>query len=161
MTTERDGGFTLIELIIVVAIVAVLAVIAVPSFRDMIIATRVRTDASDLYDAMLLARSEAIKRVASVDVVPSGGDWTAGWEVRVGSTVLSKRDAATNSTISADAAGNVTYGISGRISTGVRRLTVSTTASTHPIAARCVLLDASGRPSVRTDTDGNPANGCN
>jgi hypothetical protein len=37
---------------------------------------------------------------------------------------------------------------------------VYTTESTGSITARCVIIDASGRPTIRNDTDGNPANGC-
>ena len=158
---SRGRGFTLIELMFVIVVLAILVTIAAPSMRDMLIATQVRGAASDLYESVILARSEAIKRSASVDVVPTGGDWTTGWKVMVGATVVETREAAPNVTITPNTTGNVTYKLDGRVSSAVRSLTVSTTASTSPIAARCVVLDAGGRASIKTDTDNNAANGCN
>lgn len=145
----------------VIVMLAVLVTLAAPSMRDMLIATQVRGAASDIYESVILARSEAIKRSASVDVVPTGGDWATGWSVKAGATVISTRDAAPNVTITPNTSGNVTYKLDGRVSTAVRSLTVSTTAASHPVAARCVVIDASGRASVKTDTDNNAANGCN
>lgn len=145
----------------VIVMLAVLVTLAAPSMRDMLIATQVRGAASDIYESVILARSEAIKRSASVDVVPTGGDWATGWSVKAGTTVISTRDAAPNVTITPNTSGNVTYKLDGRVSTAVRNLTVSTTAASHPVAARCVVIDASGRASVKTDTDNNAANGCN
>ena len=146
---------------IVVAVVAVLVTLAVPSMRDMLIATQVRAAASDLYESVILARSEAIKRAANIDVVPNAGDWSQGWSIMSGVTVIEKREAPTNVTVTPNTSGNITYRLDGRVSSNVRNLVLSTTASTSSIAARCVIIDASGRASVRTDTDNNPANGCN
>lgn len=145
----------------VIVMLAVLVTLAAPSMRDMLIATQVRGAASDIYESVILARSEAIKRSASVDVVPTGGDWATGWRVMAGTTILGTRDAAPNVTITPNTAGNITYKLDGRVSSAVRNLTVSTTVASRPVTARCVVIDASGRASVKTDTDNNPANGCN
>ena len=155
-------GFTIIELMVIVTVLAILATLAVPSMRDMLIATQVRAAASDLFESVILARSEAIKRGVNVDIVPASGDWKNGWSVMSGGATLESREAATNVTITANAGGNITYRLDGRItSASVRNLTLSTTVATSPVAARCVVIDASGRASIKTDTDGNPANGCN
>lgn len=164
---NRRQGFTIIELMLVMVVLGVLATLAVPSMRDLLIATQVRAAASDLFESVILARSEAIKRAANIDVVPTGGNWGNGWTVMAGTTVIQTRDAATNVTITpTNTAGVVTYGnvtfrLDGRVSTGVRTLTVSTVQAAHPVAARCILIDASGRPSIKTDTDNDPSNGCN
>ncbi len=155
----RQRAFTIIELMITVVIVAILASVAAPSMRDMLLTSKVRTAASDLYESVILARSEAIKRVANVEVAPISSDWKNGWTVQVGSTVLQSRDATTDVLVAANTTGNIIYRLDGRISSDVRSLIFS--SSNTSIAARCVVMDASGRPGIKTDTDGNAANGCN
>ena len=160
MSRRHNAGFTLIEMVVVVAVMAILVTIAVPSFKDMLLGTRVRTTASDLLQAVMLARSEAIKRSASVDVTPAAGGWAQGWSVTVGGVTIETHEAPGSVSIDANAAGSITFRLDGRVSTGVRSLTVYTTEATSNIAARCILIDASGRPTIRTDSDTNPANGC-
>src|SRR5688500_19708986 len=76
------------EALIVVAILGILPTIGVPSMRDLIVASKVKGASSDIYTALIFARSEAVKRNASIDVVPAvAANWGAGWSVRVtGST---------------------------------------------------------------------------
>lgn len=155
------SGFTIIELMITIVILAVLSSIAAPAFREMMVASRVRSAASDLYETVLLARSEAIKRNAAIDVVPAGGGWADGWTVQVASdgTVLSTHEALTGVTVTANSSGNLSFRLDGRVSTNVRQM-VLYTGEYSTIQPRCVNIDAAGRPSVRTDKDGNAANGC-
>jgi type IV fimbrial biogenesis protein FimT len=157
---QKQSGFTLIELITAVAVMAVLVTVAVPSLKDMIYATRVRTTASDLLQAVMLARSEAIKRATNVEVVPYASGWTQGWSIMVGGMTVETIEVPSNVTIVANTGGNITYRMDGRVSSNVRWLSVYTTESSSAIAARCVIIDAGGRPTVRTDLDGNPTNGC-
>lgn len=81
---RTQGGFTLVELVIVVVLFAVLLTVAVPGFRDYMLQNRVKTGAQELFTALLYARSEAVKRNGDVYIVPNGGtsgDWQDGWVV--------------------------------------------------------------------------------
>ena len=152
-------GFTLIEILIVVAIVGVLLSAAVPAFSSFVKAARLRSAASGLYEALTIARSEAIKRNASVSVSAAAGGWQDGWTVKFGTTTLKEWQAEAGVTYrDATGTGDITYGLSGRI-TGTREL-VLYVASDSKIAARCVLVDAGGRVNTRVDKDGDQSNGC-
>lgn len=146
------AGFTLMETMMVVAILAVLATIAAPSMRAFMDSQIVKTPASDLYSSLVLARSEAIKRNAAIEVVPSATDWAQGWRVRVqsGGTVLRAQDSYPRITINASAAGTVTYGSNGRLSTSATAFRVMVPGNPEA-RMRCVLVDVTGRPSVRVD----------
>jgi type IV fimbrial biogenesis protein FimT len=84
---SRQRGFTLIELMIVVTLLAVMLGIGIPSFRGFIAGQRVKTAAYDFATALLVARSEAIKRNTTVTIAPTGS-WIGGWTVAAGGTTI-------------------------------------------------------------------------
>ncbi|MDE2430234.1 MAG: GspH/FimT family pseudopilin [Burkholderiales bacterium] len=69
MTKQR--AFTLIELLAVISIIAIVTSIAIPSFQSFIFTNRISTTTSALHGALLLTRSEAIKRGAPVTICRS------------------------------------------------------------------------------------------
>ena len=73
--TEHEGGFTLVELMIVVAMMAILGSIAYPSLTQSIANNRVRTQSTEILNILAFARSEAISRGTVVTVTPSV-NWT-------------------------------------------------------------------------------------
>jgi type IV fimbrial biogenesis protein FimT len=166
-----SSGFTLTEVLVVVAVLGVLATIGLPQMRDLIASSRLRGVASDLYGSLIFARSEAIKRNGSIDIIPRvASNWGAGWTVRVTGTTqdLSVREAVTSDVTLAGPASTIRYRGDGRLvdpATGSLfaaevPFTVRATDFTH-VPLRCIDVHPSGRPVLKTDKDRNAANGCN
>ncbi|MBI1732628.1 MAG: GspH/FimT family pseudopilin [Gammaproteobacteria bacterium] len=163
-------GFTLIELMITIAVVGVLLGVALPSFQETMKSQRAKSVASDLHLSYLLARSEALKRSASIDMRATGGNWTQGWTVEIQSsgTDLRVNDGSTNVAIGCGSSpnsalgtcpGTVTFTRTGRPQSYTEFR--SYVAELPAVQARCVSVSLTGQPRVTTDTDGNPGNGCN
>ncbi|MBK4735018.1 GspH/FimT family pseudopilin [Noviherbaspirillum pedocola] len=141
----RRGGFTLIELLVTLSIGVVIAGMAYPSFSGLIGTMRAKTVGTDLYAALLRARSEAIKRNASVTLSPVSGAWTNGWSIT---------DPASGNAIDAHAATrgvsitgptSVTYGPAGR-STASAAASFAVAVSSGGGNASCVSVSLSGQP---------------
>ena len=164
---SSTSGFTLIELMIVIAIIGVLAMIGLPSLRNSYNNSMVKTTVSDVHIDMLLARSEAIKRNASVDVAPI----TGGWQIQLVSdgTILKTRndtpdpitvECNINTSAAAEACPNpyVRYTRTGRVSSFIE---VRFYIGNNPnVAMRCLSTTLSGRPYIEVDTDGTTSDGC-
>lgn len=75
-------GFTLVELMITLVVLGVVMAIGIPSFRNMIVSSRVTSNTNEIVTVLQEARMEAIRRRARVVVCPtlngstcSGGNW--------------------------------------------------------------------------------------
>lgn len=142
-----------------VVLLAVLATIAVPSMRDLVATARVRAAATELQATLVRARSEAINRNASVDVVPAGG-WGDGWQLRVGALSLAQHPKLDGVQTTPAAPAAITFRLDGRIASG-QQVIVLSVANAPSVRARCVVLDARGRAAIHIDADHDPTNGCN
>jgi type IV fimbrial biogenesis protein FimT len=135
---RHEVGFTLVELMVTLTVAVILMAVAVPSMKSFTETQKVKTVASDLTTALLLARSEAVKRNGSVVLAPPvAGEWLGGWSVTSGGAVLHRQEAISGVTITT-ALANVTYAPNGRPSTS------GTFQLTGASAVRCIRLDAAG-----------------
>lgn len=88
VSSDKQMGFTLIELMVTVAVMAIVLTVAVPAFTNVINNNRLTSQANELLNSLSFARSEAIRRNADVIFchsqdgascsAPPGGNWQ-GW----------------------------------------------------------------------------------
>ncbi len=147
-------GFTVIELMTVVAILSILALVAAPSLTDMLRAQKVKTLSSELFDDIVFARSEAIKRNGSVTLTPkdttsgSTKDWAKGWDITTtfpAAMTLKSREAANGDTVGTGP-NTLSLGAAGRPTTGAGATFAITQTGLSQSKWRCISVDLSGRP---------------
>jgi type IV fimbrial biogenesis protein FimT len=121
----RCQGFTLVEMLIVLVIIGIMTTVAVPSFSELLGRHRLAAGVNDLHAAILLARSEAVKRGTVVAVRPVQGNWANGWTVATdpdadgrldpGEVVLLQHEALARTTrVTADTTpGYIAFGLDG------------------------------------------------
>lgn len=87
VSCHKQGGVTLVELLVTLTVMAILLAIAVPSFQGMIASSRVRSTTNDIMAMLSQVRQEAIRRGNRVTMCKSAdqtqcttsGDWSQGW----------------------------------------------------------------------------------
>jgi type IV fimbrial biogenesis protein FimT len=159
-SSRMQSGFTLVELIVVLAIGGIIMAIAAPAFNTLVLNNRLKAAVADLQSSLYFARSEAMKRGASVEVTPNSGNWKNGWVVKISAGAELRRGDGFSTTLTAaqSPTGTITYGRNGRLTAGAPDIVLSVSGS--DVSARCLVLDLSGRPKVMVDHDGDPSNGC-
>lgn len=145
------AGFTLVETIMVVAVLAIVVAVAAPSFRDMVLSQRVKNASFDVFSSLSYARSEAITRNTTVTVTPTGGSWSNGWTVTESATGTVLRTQNAVSGISITGPVSVSYNGMGRLNAAATSFSL-TGASLSASNLRCISIDLSGRPVVKTGT---------
>jgi type IV fimbrial biogenesis protein FimT len=118
----------------------------VPLYGNVIAEQRNRAAANELHSALVLARSEAVKRNARVTLSPMP-TWTQGW--RIVSPVAGQPDLLSHTrpagiSIASDAE-DVTFTASGRTTAQVAFEVISDSNSS---SVRCLNLGVDGRASV-------------
>ena len=148
----RQGGLTVIELMVVVTMVAILAALAGPAFQQLIATQRVKSVASALHESLWVARSEALKRndKVSFNFTNSGENSVVGdWKITqssdgTGTAILQQAGSpSVVSTTSTEGDLLLTFNSSGRLTSGG----LSSIKLSVPSANvnRWVCISASGR----------------
>lgn len=145
---RRAQGFTLVELIAALAVLVILASMSAPSFQRLIANARLQAMASDLQAAMMLARSEAVKRNAQVTLTPSQGSWLDGWQVNdANNQVLAQFSAREGVDINSNT-NLVTFQGNGRLNRADVPPEIEVLDPKESGDPRCIRTDRSGRPYV-------------
>jgi len=164
MSRARERGFTLIELMTTITVMVVLLAVAVPAFDSVRLSARINAYATSLVAASQLARSEAVKRNATVTLCASAdgatcatdGHWEAGWIVLWGTTVLRAQPAAAAGYLMRDASStsSLSYDATGL---GVTQATITVCRKNPTVGnqERVVKISATGRTSVTNTTNGS------
>lgn len=150
---RRSRGFTLVEMMVVVVIAAILAGAAAPSFSKAIASQRAKAAGTDVYLALMKARSEAIKRNAAVTLAPKSGGWQNGWQIvnpANPADILEDHGAAAMATITGPA--SVIYRPSGRLQAGSSVSVVVTVGTGASASSQCVAVELSGQPYTKPGT---------
>jgi type IV fimbrial biogenesis protein FimT len=165
-------GFTLVELMVALALAGLLLAAGVHGLGAWLTEQQLRDRADALLNALQLARSEAIKRGARVDVCPAAGacaggalPWEDGWIVVTDAAreaqpaILRERKAADGITIRGNrpVADYVSYTSLGRARRFDGALQMGTFTVCRPgLRARKVVLASSGRARVETAAERCP-----
>ena len=161
-TRSEQRGFTVIELLVTITIMAILLAVAVPSFRDSSVSSQLRSASNNLIASARFARSEAIKRNASVTLCVSSdgqtcgtGGWQQGWIVLTGGTVLKAQSSAPVGYTITEANGQTNLTFPPWVA-GATPATLTVCRKTPSPAAqeRVITIDASGRASTKRTTTG-------
>jgi type IV fimbrial biogenesis protein FimT len=162
---RASAGFTLTELLIVIAIMGVLVAMALPGFGYLSATTKVKNASTEVYLALMRARSEAVKRNRSVSIVANPAGWQAGWQIIADGNndgdfddVASEDDRLVSDqgelkrVSIAMASTSVVFRPTGRIAGAAPSFAVTSEDSDRKVdLQRCVQADLTGRPYVKAE----------
>jgi type IV fimbrial biogenesis protein FimT len=149
--TTKMQGFTLVELMVTVVVIGMLMGVGIPAFMSMIRGNAVVVASNQALGAVLLARSEAVKRETNVVFSSIAG----GWTVTVGATELLRHTVDNNdiAVVSAGAvAGGVTFNSGGRSTAALGagdflRISIAGLAANDG-GQRLICFSPTGRPRI-------------
>jgi type IV fimbrial biogenesis protein FimT len=151
---RRPSGFTLVEMLVTFAIAAVLVALAAPAMTSFLAEQAAAGNADELASDFRFARSEAVKRSASVTVCASsdgstcGEDWTAGWIISAGDNLLKVQNSLRSmDRLDADA-DSVTFASNGLVTDGGGSTFTFVPTGGDTNLQRVVQLDVQGKVQV-------------
>lgn len=168
----KARGYSLIELMVGISMLVVIVGMGIPSFRTTILNNRMSAQVNDFIVMLTYARSEAIKRNASVSVCKSENQtacasdatWADGWIVWVdanggdgvldnGEVILRKGSALEGNNSLTASTDVTTFTATGFVTAATSFVTCDSRGEDH---ARVIVLNLSGRPkSADYDASGD------
>lgn len=159
----NQRGFTLIELLVVIAIMGVTMAIGLPSFKTLIVSSRLSSAANAMVSALQLARTEALKQNKIV-MVQANTSWVDGWIVYVDvnnnqtqdtadvkENTIARFDALKNTTVFASRYPTyASYNANGRINLNGRFSFCTEAGADQDF--RSVVIEGSGRIHIESTT---------
>ncbi len=156
---RMNNGFTLIELLITLVIATILVTIAVPNFSGLMQNNRLVAQTNSLITDLNYARSEAIKRGASISVTAEDREWTNGWTITLqgaADTDFLRRSSAVQKglSIASDTGDTIEFSASGNIAgIDVAPLELTICDSRGNGYGRIISIEATGRLAITKATD--------
>jgi type IV fimbrial biogenesis protein FimT len=154
MIDASKRGFTLIELLVTLAVAAILLTVAVPNFQMFVVRNRMAAQANELVGALSLARSEAVKQGAQVNVCASSdgatctGGWAQGWVVRDASGPIRVQPALAGASSLSGTVTTITYTPNGRTTLAAATSLTLCPPAPASVKGRVVQIGTTGRPYV-------------
>ncbi len=150
--TYRSGrldGFTLVELVVAMSLIAIMSLAALQGFNTVVESLRVKNATYDLFAAMQLAKSEAIKRNVNVTITPAS-TWENGWDIASGGELILRQPPIPGVRMTGGPA-DVTFTRTGRLPNGVLSPRFQIKGATQASKVfRCIKIDLGGQPRART-----------
>lgn len=148
-------GFTLVELMVTVAVASILVMIGVPAFGDALLSSKLNSLSNNFVASVHLARSEAIKRNATVTLCASasgttcGDDWSDGWKILAGGAVIHTHAALPNGfqMSEADDVASISFPPTG-VGITAAALTLCKATPSVGTQKRALTVKPTGRPEV-------------
>lgn len=86
---KTDNGLTLIELMVTLGVLAIVLAVGAPQLGNISSGNKATTVVNQLNGDLAYARSEAATRNRSITLQSNNGnDWSSGWQILDGATVL-------------------------------------------------------------------------
>lgn len=158
MNRGRNRGVTLIELVVTLTIAGILLSIGVPSYTQYVASQRVRSAATDLQTALMVTRSEAIKRNARLTLQPNADGWSSGWQLLDPNNAdndnfaLVSHDLPSGLTVAGSEGtlptDGITYRSSGRTLNAANLIIRVSSSQVTSATPRCIDITLAGQPSM-------------
>jgi type IV fimbrial biogenesis protein FimT len=154
ITRARNGGFTLVELMLGIGVLALLMTLAIPSFSVFLHNSRIRNVADGVMNGVQLARSEAVRRNRAVEFAfTAGANWTVTQLNPLEEVQARAGDEGTKyTTLDSGASSRVTFGPMGSpLSTNpgdgspaIQRIDIASTQTMDGLRPLAILISPAG-----------------